>query len=313
MWEENSKDIITAKNGYAGVLWTEKYRPSFDSIIGQDEIVSKFEDTFVGNHIFYSRGAGTGKTSLAYALAEKYDSQLYIFNASSKRTRGIDFIEEEIIPLCSNGYYNKIILLDEADQLTPAAQSALKGVMEDAHAKFILTCNDLSKITAWIQSRCTVHYFHDIPKELVYGKLLNIASLEGSPNRRTKLHLIAEAHEGDLRAAINALQVYYSIIDDKGAEQFLLSLKDDGLNCEPILKLCFVEKDYEAALKLIGESDNLLEVKTKVKEIFNYAVNSSAKPESKLKVIDAAVTAERDLLLGVDPRITLHNFVRLCI
>lgn len=303
MWEENNKDV----------LWTEKYRPSFDSIIGQDEIVSKFEDTFVGNHIFYSRGAGTGKTSLAYALAEKYDSQLYIFNASSKRTRGIDFIEEEIIPLCGNGYYNKIILLDEADQLTPAAQSALKGVMEDAHAKFILTCNDLSKITAWIQSRCTVHYFHDIPKELVYGKLLNIASIEGSTNRRTKLHLIAEAHEGDLRAAINALQVYYNIIDDKEAEQFLLSLKDEGLNCEPILKLCFVEKDYEAALKTIGESDNLLEVRTKVKEIFNYAVNSSAKPTSKLKVIDAAVTAERDLLLGVDPRITLHNFVRLCI
>ena len=64
---------------------------------------------------------------------------------------------------------------------------------------------------------------------------------------------------------------------------------------------------------MIGESDNLLEVRTKVKEIFNYAVNSSAKPTSKLKVIDAAVTAERDLLLGVDPRITLHNFVRLCI
>lgn len=304
MWEENNKDV----------LWTEKYRPSFDDIMGQDEIVSKFEDTFVGNHIFYSRSAGTGKTSLAYALAEKYDSQLYIFNASSKRTRGIDFIEEEIIPLCSNGYYNKIILLDEADQLTPAAQSALKGVMEGAHAKFILTCNDLSKITAWIQSRCTVHYFHDIPKELVYGKLLHIASLEGDLRAgRTKLHLIAEAHEGDLRAAINALQVYYNIVDDKEAEQFLLSLKDDGLNCEPILKLCFVEKDYEAALKMIGESDNLLEVRTKVKEIFNYAVNSSAKPESKLKVIDAAVTAERDLLLGVDPRITLHNFVRLCI
>lgn len=311
MWEENSKEV----------LWTEKYRPSFDDITGQDEIVSKFADTFVGNHIFYSRSAGTGKTSLAYALAEKYDSQLYIFNASSKRTRGIDFIEEEIIPLCSNGYYNKIILLDEADQLTPAAQSALKGVMEGAHAKFILTCNDLSKITAWIQSRCSVHYFHDIPKELVYDKLLHITTLEGRSGRGDtilrknsfKLRLIAEAHEGDLRAAINALQVYYNISDDKEAHQFLLSLKDDGLNCEPILKLCFVEKDYEAALKLIGESDNLLEVRTKVKEIFNYAINSSAKPASKLKVIDAAVTAERDLLLGVDPRITLHNFVRLCI
>jgi len=313
MWEENSKDIVATKNAYAGVLWTEKYRPVFDSIIGQNEIVAKFEDTFVGNHIFYSRNAGTGKTSLAYALAEKFDSQLYVFNASSKRTRGIDFIEEEIIPLCSNGYYNKVILLDEADQLTPAAQSALKGIMEGAHAKFILTCNDLSKITAWIQSRCSIHYFHEIPKELVYGKLLEISSLEGIGNRESKLHLIAEAHEGDLRAAINALQVYCNIIDDKAAEQFLLSLKDDGLNCEPILKLCFVEKDYEAALKLIGESDNLLEVRTKVKEIFNYAVNSSAKSASKLKVIDAAVTAERDLLLGVDPRITLHNFVRLCI
>ena len=43
MWEENSKDV----------LWTEKYRPSFDNIIGQNEIVAKFEDTFVGNHIFY--------------------------------------------------------------------------------------------------------------------------------------------------------------------------------------------------------------------------------------------------------------------
>ena len=294
--------------------WVNKYRPAFDSIIGQDEIVSKFQTTFVGNHIFYSTGAGTGKTSLAYALAEKYDSELYIFNASSKKTRGIDFIEEEIIPLCSNGYYNKVILLDEADQLTPAAQSALKGVMEGAQARFILTCNDLSKITAWIQSRCTVHYFHDIPKQLVYGKLLHISSLEGRKGRSGNgLHLIAEAHKGDLRAAINALQVYHNITDPKDAAQFLLSLKDDGLNCEPILKLCFVEKDWEAAMKLIGESDNLLEVRSKVKEIFTFAINSSAKAESKMKVIDAAVTAERDLLLGVSPRITLHNFVRLCI
>jgi len=263
----------------------------------------------MGHMIFHSREAGTGKTSLAHALAQRYDFTLHTFNASSKKTRGIEFVEEELLPMSRTGNFNQIFLLDEADQLTSAAQSALKGVIENATGYFILTCNDLSKVSQWLQSRCRVLHFKPISDEDMKARLLTIVGREGVEITDGQLNMIIDAHKGDLRAAINCLQAFNTLKTPSTQTSFLNSLIDDEFDPNIFLTLVFREKDYEEALKCIDGFDP----RRSVRRVFTHAVDSNARVASKLAVIDAAVTAERDFIAGVEPQIVVANFVRMCL
>jgi DNA polymerase III delta prime subunit len=286
-------------------VWALKHRPSIDDIVGQDDIINAIGNG-MQHMVFYSPQAGTGKTSLAHALAKRHDMTLHIFNASSKKTRGIEFVEEELMPMSRTGNWKQIFLLDEADQLTPAAQSALKGVIENAHGWFILTCNDLSKVSVWLQSRCRVLKFNPISDEHMKQRLITIAGKEGVEITPNHLALIINNHRGDLRNAINALQAY-SNSQDK--HSFIHSLENEKFDVQQFLTLCFREKDFEESLKLL-DKDNKRE---SIRAVFRFAMESNAKAPSKLKVIEAAVTSERDFIMGVDEDIILSNFVLMCI
>lgn len=298
-------------------VWATKHRPtSLYGIVGQDEIVNELTAIVSGkapmqHYIFYSPEAGTGKTSVANALARDLGWQLVVFNASSKKERGIDFIEETIIPLTRSGIKERIFFLDEADQLTDAAQSALKGVIENANGIFILTCNNLTKVSRWIQSRCQVRTFKPIPHDAMVGRLRAIVSQEGMRSHLSggleTLDIIAKAHAGDLRNAIGATQAYVGmVVPDQ--ERFLDSLITPELNYKLLLRLCFLENGFDEALKMfVGE------VREQVRGTFRYAVGSGANAESKMQVIEAAVVAERDILNGVDAEIVRHNFIRMLV
>jgi len=298
-------------------VWATKHRPrTLRGVVGQDEIVNELKVIVSGkapmqHYIFHSPEAGTGKTSVANALANELGWQLTVFNASSKKERGIDFIEEVIIPLTRSGIKERIFFLDEADQLTDAAQSALKGVIENANGIFILTCNNLTKVSRWLQSRCQVRTFKPIPHDAMVGRLRAIVSQEGMRSHLSggleTLDIIAKAHAGDLRNAIGATQAYvHMIVPDQ--EKFLDSLITPELNYKLLLRLCFLENGFDEALKMfIGE------VREQVRETFRYAVNSGANAESKMQVIEAAVVAERDILNGVDAEIVRHNFIRMLV
>lgn len=294
-------------------VWSQKYRPTrLQDIVGQHQLFSEF-DSLLHNHnnmqhyLFYSPEAGVGKTTLARIIAEQLGMQLFSYNASTKHERGIDFVENELLPMSRNGNYRQIYLLDEADQLTPAAQSALKGVIENAQGYFILTCNDLSKVSRWLQSRCRTLRFEPIPEDEVVNRLAHIAANEGVVLREQDLHTIAKAHKGDLRNSINALQAFAGL-DEKDGEGFLLSLAPQKIDANSFLKSCVAEGDYEKAITYIGDRP----IRQTINSIFSYAVDSKAKPAAKMRVIEAAVQSERDLLIGVDEDIVKHNFVVMC-
>lgn len=287
-------------------IWATKHRPSLDEIVGQDHILDSLDS--MGHMIFHSREAGTGKTSLAHALAERYDFHIHTFNASSKKTRGIEFVEEELLPMSRTGNWNQIFLLDEADQLTSAAQSALKGVIENANGYFILTCNDLSKVSLWLQSRCRVLRFKPIEDDDMAERLLHIVGQEGVEITNAQIRMIIEAHKGDLRAAINCLQAFNTLKTPSTQTSFLHSLIDDDFDPQQFLTMVFREKDYEEALKVFGG----FSPRKSVRRVFAHAVASNARVASKLAVIDAAVTAERDFIAGVEEQIVIANFVRMC-
>ena len=120
------------------------------------------------------------------------------------------------------------------------------------------------------------------------------------------MDLIIEANKGDLRSAINCLQAYAGM--DNG-DKFLHSLLDDDFQPNLFLTMVFREKDYEEAYKCIVGFDP----RRSVRRVFLHAVDSNARTASKLAVIDASVTAERDFIAGVEPAIVIANFVRMCL
>ena len=90
-------------------IWWDKYRPTtLSEFVGQEHFESEFQHIFstgegMQHYIFHSREAGTGKTSLAYIIADTLGYQLHQFNASTKQQRGIGFVEDDVIPLASIG------------------------------------------------------------------------------------------------------------------------------------------------------------------------------------------------------------------
>ena len=296
-------------------VWATKYRPnSLTGIVGQDTLVAELmaivtDDAPMQHYLFYSPEAGTGKTSVAHALAKDLDYQLIVFNASSKKHRGIEFVEEHIIPMIQSGIQERIFLLDEADQLTEAAQAALKGAIENASGYFILTCNRLPKVSRWLQSRCQVRTFEPISQVHMINRLVEIASKEGAIDKITSnvYSVIVQKHNGDLRNAIGALQTACNL-PTKERDRFIDSLTTPELDFNRFLKLCFRDKSYDDAIKMFIGS-----VREQIRNVFTFAVNSNAGVDSKMRVIESAIISERDLINGVDEQVVRHNFIRLLI
>lgn len=298
-------------------IWWETHRPkTLSQFVGQDNLRKEFEPILSGdspmqNYIFSSRGAGTGKTTLAYIISETLGYQLHKFNASSKKTRGIEFIEEYIIPLSRSGLNEVIIFLDEADRITPQAQDALKGVIEESTCFFILTCNDINKVSPWLQSRCQVRTFDPISTEDTISRMAVVASSESFSVTHTELSIIAKAHDGDLRNSLGALQCLSAFESPKDRESFILRLTTGRIDSTSFLTLCFKNKDIDEAYKTltIHPSDPRIIVRT----IFEFAMDNSSSVDAKVKVISASVQAERDLISGVNEYIALMEYVRsLC-
>jgi replication factor C small subunit len=145
-------------------LWVEKYRPkSIDGYVFRDEHQRKQVETWIKDksipHLLLSGSAGIGKTTLAKVLINEIGIEEYdVLEINASRTNSVDDVRDKItnfVQMIPFGPF-KVVLLDEADFLSPNAQAALRGVMEEYHstARFILTCNYRSRIIPALHSRC---------------------------------------------------------------------------------------------------------------------------------------------------------------
>ena len=199
-------------------LWVEKYRPQIlEDYVGNEVIKNKIADYLkqgsIQNLLLHGV-AGTGKTTLAKLLVKNIDCDYLYINASDER--GIDTIREKIIPFASSMSFNdvKIVILDEADYLTPQAQATLRNTIESCSktTRFILTCNYLERIISPLQSRCQTFEITPPSKEEVYNHISNITAEERLFDVEIEdVQKVVNTHYPDIRKIINTLQG--SIVD----------------------------------------------------------------------------------------------------
>ncbi len=204
------------------LMWVEKYRPkTLDDVVGLKDITDSLK-AFMRNpktmpHLMLAGIPGTGKTTIALAIAhELYGANWRNFtlelNASDER--GIDTVRDRIKDFSRysrSGFGDipfALIILDECDQMTGPAQTALRRIMETSSrtSRFVLICNQSSKIIEPIQSRCAIFRFSRLDKQAMKDQLQCIAKKENITLQPEAAERIVDYSEGDLRHAINALQ-----------------------------------------------------------------------------------------------------------
>ncbi|MCK4996093.1 MAG: replication factor C small subunit [Thermoplasmatales archaeon] len=215
---------MTTKYPALDSIWIEKYRPkTLSEVVGQDEIIERLKayvKTKSVPHLMFAGPAGTGKTTSALALAKElygdaWKQNFMELNASDER--GIGIIRGKIKDFARTAPMRKadfkIIFLDEADSLTSDAQSALRRTMErhTRICRFILSVNYSSKIIEPIQSRCTVFRYSPIKEDDVKKFMRKIATNEKLQITDDGLETLIFISRGDLRKAINILQVGASV------------------------------------------------------------------------------------------------------
>jgi DNA polymerase III delta prime subunit len=193
-------------------LWVEKYRPdTLEGYVGNQSIVEKVK-VYLQNgdvpHLLLFGSAGTGKTTLAKLIANNIDCDLMYVNASDENN--VDTVRDKIKNFASTiGFRQwKLIILDEADFLTPNAQAALRNLMEtfSKTTRFILTCNYVEKIIDPIQSRCQVFAITPPSKKDVAIRVSEILKHESVSFKPEDLVAIVNSGYPDIRRILNACQ-----------------------------------------------------------------------------------------------------------
>lgn len=246
--------------------WVEKYRPhKLDDIVGNEETIERLKLIVQdGNmpHMIISGLPGIGKTTSVHCLAhellgdEFYNTATLELNASDDR--GIDVVRNKIKTFAQTKISlpygrHKIIILDEADSMTPGAQQALRRTMEiySNTTRFAFACNQSSKIIEPLQSRCAILRYNKLADDQVLSRLLEICKLEDVKYNSEGLQALIFTAEGDMRQAINNLQstvAGFGFVNDVNV--FKIVDQPHPLVIQRILQFC-LKSDIDSSIDLL--------------------------------------------------------------
>tara|TARA_B110000858_G_C17703913_1_gene427286 strand:- start:12 stop:926 length:915 start_codon:yes stop_codon:yes gene_type:complete len=291
-------------------LWVEKYRPStVDGYVFRDDAQRNQVNTWIKDnsipHLLFSGNAGIGKTTLAKLLFNELDLHpLDILEINASRTNSVDDVRDKIVSFVQMIPFGdfKVVLLDEADYLSPNAQAALRGVMEEYHttARFILTCNYPNRIIPAIHSRTQGFHIAKIDQTEFTARIATILITEGITPDLDTLDTYVKATYPDLRKCINMVQ--QNVVDNS------LVKPSEGDSGEADWKLEMVEL-FKA--RKINEARKMLCGRVRaeeMEEIYRWLYDNIELFGSEDKQDAAVLTIKQGLVdhtLVVDPEINL--------
>ena len=240
-------------------LWVEKYRPTtLDTYIGNEHLKSKVKVYLESGdlpHLLLFGKAGTGKTTLAKLLVNNINCDYLYINASDERK--LEMVRDKVKNFASTiGFSDlKVIILDEADYITPASQAALRNLMEtfSKHCRFILTCNYVERIIDPIQSRCQSFQIIPPDRKQVAVHMSNILQSENVTSDNKDIVTLVNGGYPDIRRVINSAQ--RQVVDNKLViDEAMITQNDYKLSLLEILKTQDKKNSFKNIRQLIADS-----------------------------------------------------------
>jgi replication factor C small subunit len=305
-------------------MWSEKYRPVIlAEMRNQVDVVNRlkrFAETKAMPHCLFAGPPGSGKTTAALCLAhdlfgERFMDAFLELNASD--ARGIDVIRTTVKEFARIATISevpfKILVLDEADNMTADAQHALRRTMEryTDTCRFVLSCNYSGRIIEPIQSRCAIFRFVPLEAEDVSAYVKIIAEKEHVHLTEPGLRALTESSEGDLRKAINTLQGASSLgkpIDEKVVYEVVGKAKPGDVQelLDVAAKGDFLKAREKLRSMLVQQG---LSGKDILKQIHSEILRMPIPEKSKIELIDAAGEIDYRLIQGADEEVQLSSLL----
>ena len=198
-------------------LWTEKYRPNdIDGYVFRDNEqksqVKGWIDSGAIPHLLFSGAPGVGKTTLAKILIKQLEIDDFdVLEINASRENSIDTIRDKITGFVQTMPFGdfKVVLLDEADYISPNGQAALRGVMETYHAsaRFILTCNYPNRVIPALHSRCQGFHIEKVDLTEFTARIATVLVAEGVELDIDTLDTYVRSTYPDLRKCLNLCQM----------------------------------------------------------------------------------------------------------
>ncbi|GAA5923994.1 replication factor C subunit 3 [Sporobolomyces koalae] len=305
--------------------WVEKYRPvTLDDVVAHKDIISTI-DQFIAKsrvpHLLFYGPPGTGKTSTILAVARKLygDGNVMRNNClelNASDDRGIDVVREQIKNFASTrmqgGAGNagfKLIILDEADMMTQAAQSALRRVIEQytKNVRFCIICNYVNKIIPAIQSRCTRFRFGPLPKPEVEKRLQHVIDAEKCQLTEDGRQALLKLSRGDMRRALNVLQACHAAYELTDAQTvYNCTGNPDPKDIEEIMRT-MMNDSFETAYTRVSslKAEKGLALQDIIQGIYDFAATVEFGKITRIYFLDQLAQVEHRLSTGGSEKLQL--------
>jgi len=202
----------------ASLPWSEKYRPrTFDEVVGHTRCVAALRRALhTLDSLILAGPPGTGKTTCVGCLVEELRafgvSDVLRLNGSLHTDKSL--YTKQLVQFHHPGR-KSLVVVEEADRLLPATQALLVRLLkpealEDGaprrFPRFVFLCNEPDKLLAPLRALCGLLFFPALPRDLVRGRLEEVARLEGVTVEPEGWNVLIQHCEGDLRQSLNLLQ-----------------------------------------------------------------------------------------------------------